>query len=286
MYNTKTIFEMITLEHVTYSYNGTLSALNDVTASIGPGIHLLVGKNGAGKTTLLHVIAGLLTPQRGKCLVDGNDISSRNPSDMQQIFLLPDTVNYNSHSIRSLSSMLGHFYPGFDGEFLREAAAEFGMNGTERLDMLSLGNRRKALLVLALSLGTRTLLLDEPANGLDITSRIAMRKMLMRWTAADSGRTVIVSTHTVTDIESIIDGIIMLRNNQLVLSADCPHILSRLLFTHTPVPPESALFSMPDGGMFRSIFASDGEEESDLDPIALFTALNSQNAQRIIDLLK
>lgn len=276
---------MITLDNVSYTYRGGMNALDGVTAEIGPGIQLLVGENGAGKTTLLHVIAGLLKPTVGECLVDGQPIALRRPSDMNRIFLLPDNDMPTSRSVWRMADTIGGFYTGFDRDFLRDALAEFGLDGTERFDRLSLGNRRKSLLAFAMSLGTDTLLLDEPANGLDIAARLVLRTLLMRWTAASPTRTVIVSTHTVTDVESIVDGLILLRRNQLLLSASCEQLLRRLAFVHSAIPVPGALFSMPDAGMFRSIVPAGAEIESDLDPTALFVALNSPSAQAVLDIL-
>lgn len=276
---------MITLDNITYTYRkAAIPALDDINAEIGSGIHLLLGENGAGKTTLLHIIAGLLRPQAGQCLVAGKDISLREPSSMREIFLLSDNMTLPSRSVNSFISEIQPFYPGLDREFLAAALGKFGLEGNEKFESLSLGNRRKSLIAVALGLGTRTLLLDEPANGLDINSRLTMKELLMQWAAKSPERTAIISTHTVHDIDRIIDGVIMLRRNRLLFYATCEEIASRLQFVNTPVPPAEAIFTMPDGGVFRSIVEADGDF-GDIDTALLFTALNSPSSEKILNTL-
>ena len=74
---------MIELKNVTYAYRRGFVALDKVTADVPSGIHLLLGENGAGKTTLLRLIAGLIIPTEGCCLVDGATMTRREPSTLK-----------------------------------------------------------------------------------------------------------------------------------------------------------------------------------------------------------
>lgn len=169
---------MIVLNNLTYRYRKGAEALTDVSASIGPGIHLLLGENGAGKTTLLHVMAGLLYPSSGECLIDGEDASRRLPSELSRMFFLGDNMPFPAKTINEMSRIHAVFYPGFDPVQLQENLKSFGLTGDEPIAKMSLGNRHKSQVAYALALRTDILLLDEPANGLDISAKQALQSML------------------------------------------------------------------------------------------------------------
>lgn len=277
---------MIQLHNLSYRYPSGISAIDRANATIGPGIHLLAGENGAGKSTLLRLIAGLLYPTQGDVTINDCNVALREPSVMNRIFFVSDDMNLPARSANRLADNIGEFYPYFDRTCLAEALASFELDGDMRFDRLSLGNRRKTIIAFALACGTDTVLLDEPSNGLDLGARRTLSTLLMKWASQKPDRTVIVSTHNVTDIESIVDGVIMLRRSNLLLAADCGEILSRLSFTKTLVPPDDTLFAMQDTGMFRAIVpVSEEAEESDIDLPLLYYALHSPAAQTVLNAL-
>lgn len=78
---------MIELKNLSYYYGkSTVAALDNVSARIGSGVHLMLGENGAGKTTMLKCVAGLLLPTGGECLVDGVSVTRRLPSELARVF--------------------------------------------------------------------------------------------------------------------------------------------------------------------------------------------------------
>ena len=133
---------MITLRNLTFSYRKqSRPALLNVNATIGPGIHLLVGENGAGKTTLLHIMAGLLHPSEGECLVDRHPAASTVPAQMGHIFFLEENAAFPAKTILDFASADSGFYPSFSMERFLANLAEFGLTGNEHLRKQSLGNR-------------------------------------------------------------------------------------------------------------------------------------------------
>ncbi|MBD5374304.1 MAG: ABC transporter ATP-binding protein [Bacteroides sp.] len=277
---------MIQLTNLSYRYPSGISAIDHANAMIGPGIHLLAGENGAGKSTLLRLMAGLLYPSAGEVTIDGRNVALREPDVMNRIFFVSDDMMLPANSVNRLACNIGEFYPHFDRQFLAEALGIFDLDGNARFDRLSLGNRRKTLISFALACGTDIVMLDEPSNGLDLGARRALSTLMMMWTGQKSDRTLIVSTHSVADIESIVDGVIMLRKSNLLLGAECSHILSRICFVKSLVPPEDTLFTMPDTGMFRSITLNDGfSDESDIDLPLLYHGLHSPAAAKILNAL-
>lgn len=274
---------MITFNNLCYRYPKGPEALSDITAAISPGIHLLLGENGTGKTTLLHIIAGLLYPTAGSVEVDGMSPRLRQPALLEKIFFLGDDMTLPGGTALAFAHTAAKAYAGFDAGLLADYLARFGLTGRERLDRLSLGNRRKSLIAVALALRTQVLLLDEPANGLDIGSKETLGRMLAE--AAGDNRTIIVSTHVTHDFHNIFDGVIALRRNRLQLDATLTDILSAVAFTAGMIPPVEAIFTHQSAGLFRSITAAGADTETDIDYNLLYMALQSDRADIITSLI-
>lgn len=275
---------MITIENLSYRYRGGALALDGVNAAIGEGIHLLLGENGAGKTTLLHIMAGMLFPTRGACMVNGADPRLRLPLTLAGLFVLGDEMQFPAPTINSFKEMHARFYPTFSAGALEECLAAFDMTGNEPLAKMSLGTRKKAHLAYVLALKVPVLLLDEPANGIDINSRKVLRQLMARHIAPD--QTVIVSTHSVVDFAPLYDGVMVLKRSRLLLSSPTSSILSRLTFVASPALPEGALYHEADLGQYRAIVPNEtGREESEIDFSLLYSALMSPQGPRVLEIL-
>ncbi|MCM1029297.1 MAG: ABC transporter ATP-binding protein [Pseudoflavonifractor sp.] len=277
---------MIQLDNVTLRYPGSgPAALRGVTFTISPGIYLLLGENGAGKTTLLRVLASLLTPSEGRVTMDGVDAGLRLPSQLRDLYFIGDDEQMPADSVDALARLHGEpLYPLFDREMLRQNLADFGLDGRQPLSAMSLGQRKKAMAAYALSLQTPLLLLDEPANGLDIGSRDTLRGMMARCAAPE--QTIIVSTHTTADLEPLYDGIIMLSRGELLFTMRMDEITRRLAFGIYEMPPRDALFSMNDIGRFRSITPAGADApETEVDIHLLYSALQSEERGRVMTTL-
>lgn len=272
---------MIELNNLTYCYRRGFVAIDDVTATVVPGIHLLLGENGAGKTTLLRLMAGLLIPTSGNCIVDGKDMRLREPSTKKSVFMLPDTTEIPTKSIREFAKLHSRFYPTFSREVFEENLREFELTGDENFLQLSLGLRHKTLLAYAVALCVDVLLLDEPANGLDITSKKALRHILARATSPE--QTVIISTHTVSDLRELYDGVIVLSHGRLLLSKQSWEISERISCVSSPIPPYNSIFMEQGPGVFHSIVANESGEPTDLNYGLLYSALMSNARERLLD---
>lgn len=276
----------IQLKDLRFSYRKShTAAIDGISATISPGIHLLLGENGAGKTTLLHLIDGLLFPTAGECRVDGGEPRLRLPSISScMIFYGPDT-QLPAASINEMVRIHSGFYPHFSPEMLAENLKAFGMTGAERLKNLSMGNRQKAAVAYMLALRTEIVLLDEPATGLDIESKEALQQMIARCVEPD--QTVIVSTHNIADLRHLYDGVMVLSHGRLLLADSTDFILSRLVFTVSPVPPVDAIYCEPRLDRYHSISENaDGEPCSDIDYRLLYMALHRPDNSRILNALR
>lgn len=274
---------MIQLDKLTYSYSRGHVAIDGVTASVAPGIHLLLGENGAGKTTLLRLMAGLLFPSSGHCLIDGSVITSREPSALKKVFFLPDSTELPTKTIRRFADAHSRFYPTFSQENFEENLREFNLNGHETFNNLSLGLRHKTLLAYVIALGVDVLLLDEPANGLDITSKKALRHILARCTGPE--QTVIISTHTVSDLRELYDGVLVLSGGKLLLAKPSWEISEKISCTASPIPPYDHIFMEQGAGLFHSIVENETGEPSDLNYALLYSALMSKSRDRLLEVI-
>lgn len=277
---------MITLTDLSYSYKGKFQALYNISARIEPGIHLLLGENGAGKTTLLHVIAGLLIPEKPQeCMIDEHIPGLRQPSVLSRVFIVSDNMRFPFHTIQEMVERHSVFYPSFDPEMLRRNLETFGMTGREPIDAFSLGNRKKAILAYAFALQTDVLLLDEPANGLDISAKQATLSMMAECVRED--HTVILSTHTVNDFEQLFDSVMVLSAGQLTLNMPVWKIVERIDFVSDSLPPANALYVEQSFGRFRGIVPHvPGTDTTDIDYVLLYNGLHSPTSgNQLITLL-
>ncbi|MBD5347418.1 MAG: ABC transporter ATP-binding protein [Bacteroides sp.] len=277
---------MIEFTEVSFRYKHSgIDALRNVTLSLGEGIHLLLGENGAGKTTFLHLVSTLLLPTKGAIWVDGKRTSDRLPSTLRSIYFVGDNEELPADTIDAMARLHGSvFYPRFNPSMLAENMAAFGVDPSTPINGMSFGQRKKAMAAYALSLGADILLLDEPANGLDIGSRLTLRNLMAR--CVNPGQTVIVSTHTTADLQPLFDGLIMLRRGALLFSSSTAELSARLGFGIFNIPPRNALFTMNDIGRFRSITPADPEVPTEIDIHLLYSAMHSQEALPILNLIK
>lgn len=276
---------MIELNDITYYYGaGGRPALSGVTATVGSGLYLLAGENGAGKTTLLRVIGGLLRPVRGCCRVDGRDSSAGDPLLQSRMLLLEERMFFPGRTIRKFASIHSPFYPRFSQEKFNANLRAFGLTGNEPLKSLSSGNLKKSQLAYVLALGVELLLLDEPGNALDIEGRETMKKMLLE--TLDEGNTVIVSTHTLGDLENLFDGALMMRDSRLLFAGREDEIAERLTFDYASLPDPVAIFSTALAGRFLNIYPAGPGEETRVDWRALYLALHSDRSSDILSQLK
>jgi len=219
---------MINFKNLTFSYRRK-QVLHDVNLDIRQGlIYGLLGKNGEGKTTLLHIVSGLLYPDKGECTVLGHTPSSRKASFLQQIFLLPEEIYFPDVSAGQYFSIFKPFYPSFSDEILKSCVETFGVETQAPLRKMSLGQKKKAAIALALAANTPLLLMDEPTNGLDIPSKSVFRRLLSQFFGDE--RAVVISTHQVRDLESLIDAVIILDNKEILFNNTLNEIGGKLAF--------------------------------------------------------
>ena len=207
---------MIDISNVTFEYRKGKPVLKDFSLSFPQGgVYGLLGKNGTGKSTLLYLISGLLRPRHGEVRVDGMLSANRQPQMLREIFLVPEEYDLPSVSLKSYTRALKSFYPRFSDDLLRKCIEVFDLEMDMQLGTLSMGQKKKVYMCVALATGTRVLLMDEPTNGLDILSKSQFRKVVVQGMEED--KTVLVSTHQVHDVERLLDHVTIINGNQVLM---------------------------------------------------------------------
>ena len=261
---------MITLKELSFSYSRKKEVLDRINLEVGSG-HIcgLLGKNGEGKTTLLNLLSGQIFPDQGSCLVLEEIPSERNARFLQQIFLLPEEISMPEVTAIEYIKMYAAFYPTFRDDICKACVESFEINLSDRLSKMSQGQRKKVAITLALAAHTPLLLMDEPTNGLDIPSKATFRRLVA--SLIDDNQTVIISTHLVRDLESLIDTVLILDQRQILLNKTLNEIGEKLYFGPL-LPEEKALYSEPTPQGTIGVTAREDKEETAVSLELLFNA--------------
>ena len=237
---------MIEVKNISFNYAGSKEQVFSNFSLQMPenNIYGLLGKNGTGKSTLLYLISGLLHAQHGTVTFDGVETKKRRPETLQEMFIVPEEFDLPQMSLDQYVKINMPFYPRFSREVLDSCLKDFDLSTSLQLNTLSMGQKKKVFMSFALAAGTKLLLMDEPTNGLDIPSKSQFRKVIAQHMT--EGRTLIISTHQVHDVESLLDHILILSQQKLLLDASVAEITEKYTFEYrTADALDDALYSEP-----------------------------------------
>jgi len=263
---------MIEVQNLSFTYSRKKNGIfNNLTLSMEGGhIYGLLGKNGAGKTTLLKLIAGLRFPQQGSCKVLGMESKMRNATMLEDIYFLTEEIWLPDTKIDEYLKMYAGAYSKFDTKLFDKCLREFEINSNDKLKSMSFGQKKKVAISFALATQCKILIMDEPTNGLDIPSKGQFRKLAAELITDD--RCMVLSTHQVRDLESLIDGIIILDESKILLNQTTDAICDKLLFkTLMSIENQPGILYnefTPKG--YLAVFANTDKTESKLDLEVLF----------------
>ena len=206
--------------HLTKTF-GTKRALDDINFTINPGrIVGLLGPNGSGKSTFIKTANALLTPTDDSIKIFGLPVGGETE---RRVVYLPDKNFLNdSLKISYYIDFFHDFYENFDRQKAREMLERLDIQPDSQLKILSKGTQEKVQLILVMSREADLYLLDEPIGGVDPAARdYILNTILSNYNESGS---ILISTHLISDIESILDDIIFIREGHIVLTSSVDDI--------------------------------------------------------------
>jgi ABC-2 type transport system ATP-binding protein len=247
---------MITTEHLSKWY-GQVSGLNDVTVSVPPGITGLLGPNGAGKSTFMKLVTGQLRPSKGTVKILGEPIWG-NQTLFHRIGFCPEQDSFYDRMtglgwVTALVTLNG---------LEPEEAAAAARRALEAVDLLdaadkkigaySKGMRQRVKMAQALAHDPEVLILDEPLSGMDPLMRRRTIRLIREW--GRSGKSVLVSSHILHEIESMTSNILLINNGRILAEGNV-HQIRELIDTH----PHSVFIRAEDTkALARALLVEDG----------------------------
>src|SRR3954447_3612157 len=194
---------------------GRVSAVEDCTLSVRRGeVFGLLGPNGAGKTTLLRLLLGFLRPTRGRAAIGGRDCWAESVAVHAGVSYLPGDVRLpRGMKGREALSFFAQLRERGDAEGVR-VAERLGLDLSRKVAQMSTGMRQKLALAAVLAVDAPLLILDEPTSNLDPTVRSVVLQ-LIREARAD-GRTVVFSSHIISEVEQVCNRVVILREGRVV----------------------------------------------------------------------
>jgi len=237
----------IEIENLSYAY-GRTEAVHELSLKVEPGrCYGLFGRNGAGKTTTMKCLLNLLRPQRGQVRVFGLDPAQDEVAVKRRLAYVPDQVAfYPWMSVRETLDYLASFRSHWNRKTEQELFERFQLDPTERTGSLSKGQRTQVALIAAVCPETDLLVLDEPTSGLDpIVRREFIETVIGAYQEGNPGqRTILVSTHLITEFEGLIDQFTIVDRGRAVMTLDSDQARERyqkIRARFAQAPPELEL---------------------------------------------
>lgn len=191
---------------------GRKTVLDGVSFTAEKGqITCLIGVNGMGKTTIMNAIMRLTPIQDGEILVDGKEVTK---DTFEKIVFIPDaTIMLPNFTIDQAMDFMNDFYQNWNQNRADEMLSFFKLNRADKISSLSKGNTAKVNLMLGLAVDADYILMDEPFSGIDIFSREQIAEVFTSHLIEDRG--VLITTHEISDIEHLIDKVVLLNDGQI-----------------------------------------------------------------------
>lgn len=216
---------MLKIEHLKKTYdNFSLDCSLEVRKGCITG---LIGQNGAGKSTTFKAILGLISIDSGNITVLGKDIKKFTTKDKEELGIVLSDSGFSGYlRIKDIIPILQNMYEKFDKSFFLEQVQRFQLPLDKKLKDFSTGMKAKLKVLVATSHNAKLLILDEPTAGLDVIARDELLEMLREFMEADEERSILISSHISSDLETLCDDLYMIHDGKIVLHEDTDVLLS------------------------------------------------------------
>ncbi|QZT38740.1 ABC transporter ATP-binding protein [Halosquirtibacter xylanolyticus] len=282
---------MIHVKNVCFQYRSKEMLFYQMNTVLERGnIYGLLGGNGEGKSTLLKMIGGFITPQKGEVLVNDWHPSERTPEFLSNVYYLPEDIWLPDLTLKRYVELYSVFYPNFNHSKFESYIKQFGLEGElgRNSKAFSYGQKKKFMISFALATECEVLLMDEPTNGLDVTSKTTFRQLITMEISED--RLMVISTHQVRDLMHLMDPIIILKDGEVCCNHSLEELEKMFHFKHyrtKELMEQTPLFMMQGLGGIQCI--EPALETSVSEPIDLeffYSAINSDQKEELIKLMR
>lgn len=197
----------------------------DCSLEVKPGyVTGLIGQNGAGKSTTFKAILGLIHYEG---LVEVFGKPTLNEEDKQLLGVVLSDSGFSGYlTISDITPILKHLYKSFDQTFFLRMVNQFELPKNKKIKEFSTGMKAKLKVIVAMSHQAKLLILDEPTAGLDVIARDELLDMMRDYMAEDDQRSILISSHISSDLETICDDFYMIHNGHVIMHEDTDVLLS------------------------------------------------------------
>ncbi len=216
---------MLKIEHLEKNYNNfSLDCSLEIMQGCITG---LIGQNGAGKSTTFKAILGLISIDAGSITVLGKDIKKFTTKDREELGVVLSDSGFSGYlRIKDIIPILQNMYEKFDKSFFLEQIQRFQLPLDKKLKDFSTGMKAKLKVLVAISHNAKLLILDEPTAGLDVIARDELLEMLREFMERDEKRSILISSHISSDLETLCDDLYMIHEGKIILHEDTDVLLS------------------------------------------------------------
>lgn len=188
----------------------------------------LVGKNGAGKSTAIKLMLGLAKPDSGSISVFGSEGREISPEVKQKIGVSLAESGFSTQlTVEDVKHILSKMYPAFEQNLFEKQCGSLKLPTNKKIKEFSTGMKAKLRVLTAITHKAELLILDEPTAGLDVEARNEILDLLREYVAENEKRTILISSHIATDLESLCDDIYLIHDGKLILHEDTDVILAQ-----------------------------------------------------------
>ena len=208
---------------------GKVPALQGVNLDVTRGsIFGLLGTNGSGKTTLIRLLMGHLYPDSGSIQVFNSNPMQHSAETLRKVAYVSDQMKLPGRMpLQDVLRLNSQFFPDWNQDLAETLTRQLDVNLKAKFSLLSLGQKRRAVILQAVCQGADLLIMDEPLAGLDAIVRRQCLDMLLT-AASEYGQTILISSHLLHDVERIVDTVAMLSNGKVVTSGNLEELKSKL----------------------------------------------------------